>query len=94
MLSTLTFLICLLESQTSEFVEMMVVYETENVPFDEDEEHKKIVIAEGIERDTDEWEDAWESYWSNLWGDKYQLLSFLSDGDHDVKVSEIIVTAE
>eukprot|EP01040_Poterioochromonas_malhamensis_P009715 gene9715-10553_t len=64
------------KARVSEFVEKVVIYDTQNVPFDEDEQREKIdqqVIADGIERDTDEWEDVWQDYWSNLWADKYQL---------------------
>ncbi len=32
------------------------------------------VLADGIERDTHDWEDASNIYWSNFWSDKEQVL--------------------
>lgn len=59
-----------------EFIKKVVVYKAHNVPFDEDEVQANIenkVLADGIERDTDDWEDACDNYWSNFWSDKEQV---------------------
>lgn len=65
-----------LAARVNEFVKRTVVFETRNCPFDEYEAHRKMdeqVLALGIAKDSEGWEDAWQDKWRDFWANPDNL---------------------
>lgn len=62
--------------RVAEFIRKVVVYETRNCPFDEFEAHRKTdeqVLAMGINKDDEAWENVWQDKWRAYWGNPDSL---------------------
>ncbi|PQO45050.1 hypothetical protein [Blastopirellula marina] len=62
--------------RVDEFIRRALIYRAYRLPWDGNaasEETDGRVLADGIERDSEEWRDAWWEKWAQFWNDKYNL---------------------
>lgn len=61
-----------LEELIDTYIKDTIIYEAQNLPWDESEAHEKmddLCEKDGIERDSDDWDDTWNDHWIDFWKD-------------------------
>jgi len=61
-----------LEELVDTYIKDVIIYETQNLPWDESEAHAQmddLCEKDGLEIDSDDWKKAWDSHWRALWKD-------------------------
>lgn len=61
-----------LEEIVDAYIKETIIYEAQNLPWDEDEAHAKmdaLCEKDGLNRDDDDWDEAWNDHWIAFWKD-------------------------
>lgn len=61
-----------LEELVDDYVKDVLIYEAQNLPWDESEAHAQmdaLCEKDGLDRDDDDWDDTWDDHWRAFWKD-------------------------
>ena len=65
-----------LESIKDKYISKAIIYQAENLPWDESAAHEKVnqlCCDQGLTSEDDDWDDAWEQHWIEFWEDPANL---------------------